>query len=267
MLNTFQDPFMRSALMASLIVGAVCSYLGVHVVLRRVVFVGAMLSQVSAAGIGLALLFGLNPSLISLALTIVGVIIFSFRSPDRRTTRESLIGVGYVMASALAVLFVARSAQGEAHLLDVLSGNILTVMPQEIMYMAIVAGVVACLHFAFGKQFLFTGLDADAARAAGYRSGAWDLLFFLTLGVTIAIAIRLAGALLVFGFLVTPAVTALLITDRLGRAYGIAMAAAGIATFAGLCLSFAKDLPSGPTIVAVLSVILIITAGIRKLCH
>ena len=253
--------------MASLIVGAICSYLGVHVVLRRVVFVGAMLSQVSAAGIGLALLFGLNPSLISLALTLVGVIIFSFRSTDRRTTRESMIGIGYVMASALAVLFVAKSAHGEAHLLDVLSGNILTVMPQEITYMAVVAGLVACLHFAFGKQFLFTGLDPDAARAVGYRSGLWDLLFFLTLGVTLALAIRLAGALLVFGFLVVPAVTALLITDRLGKTYGIAITTAIVATFAGLSLSFSCDLPSGPTIVAVLSVILVIIAGIRKLCH
>ncbi|MBI2844825.1 MAG: metal ABC transporter permease [Armatimonadetes bacterium] len=263
MISAFHDPFMRSALVASLAVGIVCAYLGVHVVLRRVVFVGATLAQVSAAGIGLALLLGLNPWPVSIALMLVGVAIFSLRSADRRVTRESLIGVGYVVASALAVLFVAKSAQGEAHLLDMLSGNILTVTSRQIIAMAVVAVVVGALHLGFGKQFLFTGLDPDMARTAGFKAGLWDLFFFLTLGVTIVFAIQIAGALLVFAFLVAPAVTALLITEKLSRAYIAAIIAAVVATVAGLHLSFlpALDLPSGPAIVVVLFTILALVAA------
>src|SRR3990170_452310 len=131
MISLFRDSFLQTALIASLVVGAVCAYLGVYVVLRRIVFVGAALAQVSSAGVGLAMLAGQNPSLVSLAMTLGGVAAFSVKSKDRRTTQESLIGIGYAVASALAVLFVAKSAQGEAHMLDVLSGNILTVTPAE----------------------------------------------------------------------------------------------------------------------------------------
>lgn len=267
MINPFADPFMQTALIASLLVGAICAYLGVHVVMRRVVFVGATLAQVSAAGVGLAFLLGFNPWTVSLALTLLGVAIFSSRSADRRTSRESLIAVGYVTASALAILFVAKSAAGEAHLLGMLSGNILTVTPGQIWGMAIVAGIAALLHFAFAKQFLFTGLDPDSAQAAGFRSGYWDLLFFLILGIIIAFAIRIAGALLVFAFLVAPAVTALLLTERLSKVFIMAIAAASAATFIGLYLSFmpSLDLPSGPAIVAVSFVLLAMAAGASRL--
>lgn len=266
MVEMFQDPLMRSALAASLIVATVCAYLGVQVVLRRVVFVGATLAQISSAGVGLAMLLGWNPWLASLGLTVVGVAAFSSRSADRRTTRESLIGVGYVTASALAVLFVAKSAQGEAHLLDILSGNILTVTRGQIVGMAVVAAIAAGLHYAFRKQFLLTAVDPDTAQASGFRSGFWNLAFFLILGITIAFGIRLAGALLVFAFLVMPAVTALLVTERLGAAYTVAVGAAVVSTLVGLYLSFlpALDLPTGPAIAAVSFVILGIVALMRR---
>jgi ABC-type Mn2+/Zn2+ transport system permease subunit len=250
MLSVFHDSFMQMALVAGLIVGAVCAYLGVYVVLRRIVFVGAALAQVSSAGVGLAMLLGKDPSLTSLALTLGGVAAFSVKSRDRRLTQESLIGIGYAVASALAVLFVAKSAQGEAHMLDVLSGNILTVTPQQIWWMAGVGVVAIALHVLFGKQFLFSMFDPETAQASGIRSGIWDLFFFLILGVIISLAIRLAGTLLVFAFLVIPAVTGLLLSRRLPGICAIAIVSAGIATVGGLYASLTMDLPTGPAIIA-----------------
>lgn len=256
MLSVFGDSFMQTALVASLIVGAVCAYLGVHVVLRRIVFVGAALAQVSSAGVGLAMCTGKDPSLVSLLLTLGGVAAFSVKSKDRRTTQESIIGIGYAVASALAVLFVAKSAQGEAHLLDVLSGNILTVTPAEVWWMAGVGLAAVTAHSLLSKQFLFSAFDPETAQASGIRAGWWDLLFFLILGVIISLAIRLAGTLLVFAFLVMPAVTGLLLSQRLGRVYAIAVGAASIATVGGLYASVTIDLPSGPAIVACSFIIL-----------
>lgn len=258
MLSIFSDPFMRTALAASLIVGAVCAYLGVYVVLRRIVFVGAALAQVSSAGVGIAILTGKDPSVMSLLLTLGGVAAFSIKSRDKRTTQESLIGVGYAVASALAVLFVAKSAQGEAHMLDVLSGNILTVTAQQVWWMSVVGLSAIAIHTLFHKQFVYSAFDPDTAQASGVRSNLWDLLFFLTLGVVISFSIKLAGTLLVFAFLVVPAVTALLLSQRLGRIYAIAIASAAISTVAGLYASVRMDLPSGPAIVACSFVILLV---------
>jgi ABC-type Mn2+/Zn2+ transport system permease subunit len=256
MLSVFHDSFLRVALAGGLVVGAVCAYIGVHVVLRRIVFVGAALAQVSSAGVGLALCLGWNPSIVSLLFTLGGVAAFSVKTKDRGTTQESLIGVGYAVASALAVLFMAKSAQGEGHMLDVLSGNILAITPAQVWLMAGVGAAVVCALILLRKQLLFSMFDAETARAAGFRAGLWDLFFFLALGVVISLAIRLAGTLLVFAFLVLPAVTGLLLSRRLNAIYAIAIGSAWVAAIGGLYASVKMDLPSGPAIVACSSVLL-----------
>lgn len=265
MFSVFNDSFMQIALAASLIAGAVCAYLGTYVVLRRVVFVGAALAQVSSAGVGLAIYVGKSPSLMSLLLTLGGVAAFSIKSRDRRTTQESLIGIGYAVAAALAMLFVAKSARGEAHMLDVLSGNILTVTPAQVWWMAGAGLAAIALHTAFSKQLLFSMFDSETAQASGIRAGLWDLLFFLILGVIISLGIRLAGALLVFAFLVIPAVTGLLLSRRIGGVQAIAIGASCVATVAGLYASVRMDLPSGPAIVACLFAILAVAWAISRL--
>ncbi len=261
----WHDEFLRVALLGSLVVGLACAYLGVFVVLRRIVFVGAALAQASSAGVGLALLTGKDPSLLALLVTLGGVAAFSVRSRSRRTTQESLIGVGYGVAAALALLFVAKSAQGEGHALDVLSGNVLTIAPAQVWWMAGAAVLAVVLHTLFHKQFVFSAFDADTAGASGLKVAWWDLLFFLMLGVIVSLAIRLAGALVVFAFLVVPAVTGLLLSQRLGRIYTTAMGTAVIATVLGLYASVRADLPTGPAIVAVLFVLLCLAAAVSRL--
>ena len=267
MLSMFHDSFLRTAIIASLIVGAICAYLGVYVVLRRIVFVGAALAQVSSAGVGLALCTGKNPGVMSLLLTLGGVAAFSIKSKDRRTTQESLIGIGYALASALAVLFVAKSAQGEGRMLDVLSGNILTVTTQQIWIMGAVGLAAVILHMAFAKQFQFSMFDPETAQASGIRAQWWDLFFFLILGIIISLAIRLAGTLLVFAFLVAPAVTGLLLSRRFNRIYAISIISASIATIFGLYASVKMDLPSGPAIVACLFMVLALGWIISRFRH
>lgn len=259
MISIFSDSFLRVALMASLIVGVVCAYLGVYVVLRRIVFVGAALAQVSSAGVGLAMLLGWNPYIASLALTLGGVAAFSIKPRDKRITQESFIGIGYALASALAVLFVAKSAQGEGHMLDMLSGDILTVTVPQVELMAGVAVAAIAIHSLLSKQFLYSAFDSDTARASGIRSVWWDLLFFLILGVTISFSIRLAGTLLTFAFLVIPAVTALLITQNLRAIFTVAITTACISTVIGLYASVRLDVPSGPAIASVSFILLAIS--------
>ena len=264
MSSVFGSEFMRLALLAGLVTGGVCAYFGVHVVLRRIVFVGAALAQVSSAGVGLALLVNVNPSLMSLVMTLGGVAAFSAQARDRRTAQENFIGVAYAVASALAVLFVAKSAQGEAHLLDVLSGNILTVAPAQLVWAAAVCLAAVVLHLAFHKQFVFTAFDAETAQTMGVRVGAWDLFFFVLLGTVVALAIRLAGTLLVFAFLVLPALTGLAMSRHLRWIYVWAVGSACVATVAGLWASFRMDLPSGPAIVACSFVIFVLAWAVGK---
>ena len=150
-------------------------------------------------------------------------------------------------------------------MLDVLSGNILTVTRGQVWWMAAAAVTAIALHTLFHKQFLFSAFDSETAQASGIRAGWWDLFFFLILGVIISLAIRLAGTLLVFAFLVVPAVTGLLLSRHLGRIYAIAIGTASIATIAGLYASVKTDLPSGPAIVAFSFLILVLAWVVSRL--
>jgi ABC-type Mn2+/Zn2+ transport system permease subunit len=255
---------MQRALIGSLIVGGICAYLGVYVVLRRIVFVGVALAQVSSAGVGLAVLTGQNPSLMSILMTLGGVAAFSVKARDRKVTQESYIGIGYALAAALAVLFIAKSAKGEGDMLELLKGDVLTIVPADIWWMAGAAVVVLAIHTLFHKQFLFSAFDPETAEACGIKSSRWDLLFFVMLGVIIALSIKLVGTLLVFGFLVLPAVSALLLSQHLGKIYAVAICSSVIATVLGLYASMRLEMPSGPTIAAVSFILLVVAWIISK---
>ncbi len=253
MIEIFQIPFMQQALLASLLAGVTCAFLAVFVVLKRVVFVGIALAQLSSAGVALALLLGLTAgwhlTLSSLVFMLAGVALFSAPLGGRQLPREAIIGIAYAVASALGILLVARSAAGESHMLYLLFGNILAVTPLDNWLMGGVFAAVALIHYLFHKEFVLVSFDPETADTLGVRSRRWELLFYLTLGVTIAIALRVLGALLVFSFLVIPGVIGLLVAPRLRGAFVGAALAAVVSAAAGLYLSFALDLPTAATIV------------------
>ena len=128
-----------------------------------------------------------------------------------------------------------------------------------------VFGGVGLVHYLFHKEFLFVSFDPEMARTLGVRARGWDLLLYLTLGVTIAIAIRVAGALLVFAFLVIPGIVGLALSSRLRYAFAISAAAAIVPAVSGLYLSFVLDLPSAATIVLAAFVLLCLALPVGRL--
>lgn len=259
--TVFQLDFMQRALVAGLLVGGACAFLGVYVVLRRIVFVGVALAEMSSAGVALALLIGISPMLGSVILMLAGVLMASVQWGGKRIRQDAFIGIGYIVASAASILMLAKSASGEASLLDLLFGNILTVTAPDIGATAVALGLMTLFHIAFYKEILFVAFDPDTAAAVGYRSRVWELWLYLTIGLTIAFSIHAVGVLLTFASLVVPAVTALLLTRRMGAAFGGALVAGTLPVPLGLYLSFVADLPAAATIV-VLGFGLLLIAGI-----
>jgi zinc transport system permease protein len=263
--TVFGASFMRWALLAGLIVTGVCGYVGVYVVLKRIVFVGVALAEVSSAGVALALLTGINPFLGAVVLMFAGIGLFSVRWAPRKVSQEAFIGVGWAVASALGVLLIAKSAQGEAHMHDLLFGNILTVDGPTVWLTTLGLAVVLIIHALFAKEFQFISFDADTAAAMGYRARTWDLLLYATIGLSIAFSIHTVGVLLAFSALVLPPVTALLLTSRMKSALAASVVLSLIPVPIGLYLSFVGDLPSSATIVAVMFVLLMAGGLVSRL--
>lgn len=262
----------RDALYGSLIIAATCALLGVYVVLRRIVFVGAALAQISSAGIalaywlaghGIATALATHPEALSLAATLASVAFFAgaVRGP---VPPDARIGVWYVVAAGAGILLIAKAAVGEAH--DIfLQGNILGITRSDTVELLIVSAPVVAGQFFFQKELLFTSFDRETARTLGYRVNLWDLGFYLVLGVVISISMQFAGVLLVFNFLVLPAVTGLLLAHGMAGTLAISLGAALLAAVVGFALSIPLDLPTGPTMIAVSGALVILAWLVRRL--
>jgi zinc transport system permease protein len=238
--------FHRRALLALVLASGICSYLSVWVVLRRSVFLGAALAEISSAGVAFGALLeewlghhseSLEEShtLIgcALAAVLIGIAIFSIRPARRRIPEEGAIGSGWIIAGGLGLLFLDLNTQGEAHIRDILKGNLLGVNWHDVKLMTTVFIALTVIHFLFYKEFLFTSFDPETAATQGYRVRWWDFLLYLTLGIAIAVSIRFIGTLITFSSLVLPGVTALLLTRRLWLAFVLSVAVALIASVAG----------------------------------
>jgi len=264
MFSAFHIPFMQKALIISLITGGFLSFLGVYIVLRRIVFVGIALSQITACGFAFGFLLSINPSICAVIFTLIGVILFSVRQTEKKIPDESVIGLAYALASSLGILFIAKSAQAETHILNLLSGSILTVTDSQIYVALIVFSLCGLFHYLFYKQFIFISFDSETAATTGLNIQLWNFIFYLILGIVISTSIKASGVILTFGYMVIPSIIALLIVRNMKKVFFISVIFGLIATLFGLYLSFVLDLPSGPTIVTILCILLGLSLLIKE---
>jgi len=226
-----------------LVLVAIHTYLGIHVLKRRVIFVDLALAQIAALGRTVGFLFGIvheTPAalIFSVGFTIVGAAVFSLtRFRRERVPQEAIIGLAYAISFALAVLVVDKT-KGAEHLEDILVGNLLWVRWSDVLSAAVVYAAVGLVHFLFRRKFLHISDDPEGAFAAGVHVRAWDFLFYFTFGIVIALSTHVAGVLLVFVFLVGPPILGLLLTDRLLYQLIVGWLTGTVVTVAGLFLSW-----------------------------
>src|SRR4029453_848617 len=192
----------------------------------------------------------------SLLLTLVAVLFFASGTRGR-IPPDATIGITYSVAAAVGILLIAKAASGEAH--DIfLSGNILGITRRNTLVLLAVTVPVLVVHAVFYKELLFVSFDRETARTLGYNVRWWDLLLYLTLGIVIASAMQFAGVMLVFNFLVLPAVTGLLLSHTMRGVFFWSIVSALAAACVGFSLSVPFDLPSGSAISAASGVIVIL---------
>jgi ABC-type Mn2+/Zn2+ transport system permease subunit len=272
---------LRDALLGSVLVGLICSLVGVYFVLRRMIFLGVALPQVSAAGIACAfllhrVLIGPHPHLMvsEWGLALIGSLTFTFAGllvlvafERYRDTVEARIGITYAVAAAATMLFLALDPAAEAHMVNLLKGDILATTGPGLSLMGGTFGAVALILFLFRKELLLVSFDRDLAVVFGKHAGLWDGLLYLVIGTTISLGVMTAGPLVTFGFLVVPPLTARLLTRRMVT-FSLTAASLGASTaFAGFYCAYRFDWPLGPAEVAFASCVLAAVGMARWLCH
>lgn len=257
---------------ACMILVAIHSYLGLHVIAREVIFVDLSLAQMAALGTTTGLLVGVAPGstgaqLLALAFVIIGAAMFAAtRTKERgRVPQEAIIGIVYVVASAAALLVADKAPRGADAIKDVLVGTILWVTWPAIIKLAAAYAVLGAILFALRRRFETISFEEDQAQAAGWSLRWWDFLFYCLFGIVITFSVPLGGVLLVFSFLVVPAVTAFLFTREPKRLTIIAFSTGALASALGLWTSYRSDLPTGPTIVVSYGLVLLVAGVSRRL--
>jgi zinc/manganese transport system permease protein len=260
MLDFLQLDFMRLALVACLLMSVSLAYLGVHVVQRRIVFVDLALAQISTVGIAFAFLFDLDSTVFSLLFTLAGAGLLSIRTRDARIPQEAIMGIVYAVASAVAILLISKSPHGEADVLKVFFGDVLGVTPRQLTITGAVFGALALFHLIFRRKFLRVTLEPERAAEEGISLRLWDFFFYLTIGIVIALAIRIGGVLMVFSYLIIPPVAGFFLARSVARIFWIAQLVGALASFIGLALSYELDLSTGTTVVTTLGGLLLVAA-------
>jgi len=248
---------------AALILVATHTYLGLHVISRNVFFVDLALAQVAALGSTVAYLYGFEMAdpvtyYVSLLFAIGGALFFSVvRVRDNRVPQEAIIGLGFAVASAGAILLSAENPHGAEHLRDIMAGSILVVSAREVIHAAIFYGLIGIFHWVFRKKFLLVSMDREGAIKQGIRVPMWDFLFYLSFAVVITSSVRIAGVLLVFILLIAPAVCGAMFANGIRTRLLIGWGCGILATIGGLVMSAHMDWPPAPAISTAFAAILI----------
>ena len=268
--------FVAAPFVVSLVIASIHTYLGIHVVERGVIFADLSLAQFAAFGAAIGILVpftggdphSLGVYWVSLGFTLVGAALFStIRTYRAQIPREAFIGIAYVVAAAATVLALSKATSQSEHLRDMLVGNILTVSWGEVLKTALLYGVIGVFHYVFREKFLLISLNPDEAARRQVSIRSWDFLFYASFGVVVTWSVSIAGVLLVFCYLIVPAVAAMLYADRIGPRLAIGWTMGTVASALGVYLSVILDLPTGPTIVCTFGLVLVCMVAAQPVLH
>lgn len=271
--------------------GVICSFLGVFVVSQRAVFLGAALTQAAIAGVAFAFLHFLNleellaslfgvqtvensflhhfeHTFFSLLFAVIAVLIFAEGYKQKYLTQDGLLGMVFVVAVALRIIFIQKSPIAEiSEIESILKGDILFIGAQEFFTLLIILFIIVLFFSLFSKQLKFVTFDAETATAHGVNSRFWLLIFYLIVGIGISLTTRFVGDVFTFAYLILPASTALLIGNRVSKVFLISILIGALVPPIAIFIAFRLDISSGPTAVVLALIVFLIIFLFKRIKH
>ena len=252
------------ALIGGLIIAVTCSSLGVFLVLRRLSLIADGLSHVAFGGIALGLFMGIYP----LYTAVVGVVLGSLAIHalgKLRVASDAAIAIMFASGLALGIILISITQNVAVDVMSFLFGTILGINQTD-LYLAAALGItVIVILLLFWKEWVGITIDAEFARVSGLPVSALELVFTILTGLTVVVAIRLVGVLMVSSLIVIPASAAIQLKKPFRQTVFSACGVAVISVIAGLQLSFMYDLAPGGSIVLVTICFFIFTAIVARL--
>jgi len=243
------------------------TYLGLHIIRRTLVFSDLVLDQLAAFGVLVALGLGVEYGatgtyLASLVSVVFGAALLALLKPSNPLIpREAIIGILYALALVASLLLGDKLPGGGVYVTKTLAGAMLWVSWPLVCVTAAVYALLLVFHFMFRARFI--GLTQNSGDVQAERF--WDFLFFTTQGIITVLIVPVAGVLLAYAFLMIPAATAAMFTNKWGNAVVLGWSLGFVSCLVGLGTSHHYDLPYGPSLVLALGTLFVCSVFVRTL--
>lgn len=253
--GVLEQPFVLRAIAAALALAVVAAPLGALVIWNRMAYFGETVSQASLIGIALGLALGIDITAPVILVTLVVAGLLVLLSRQRIVPLDAILGLMHHGALAAGVIATLSLKGPSVDLMGYLFGDIFAVTRTDLIWILGGGAVVLAALAWLWQPLLRLAVHEELAAAEGVNRDTVRTLFIVLLSLTIAIAIKIVGALLVIAFLIVPAVAARPFAATPERMALLAAAVAALSALIGITLSYHVDVPGGPAIVLIMAVI------------
>jgi len=258
--------FMQRALLAAFLVGIAAPMVGVFLVQRRLSLIGDGMGHVALAGVAVGVFTHQSPVLTALVFAVLAAVGIELVRARGRTSGDVALAVMFYGGIALGVVVISRSGDGTPTTLDsYLFGAISTTTDTDLKVFAALAVVVVALTWALRPRLFAVANDEEYARATGMRVTALNITLAVLTAVTVVVAMRVVGLLLISALMIVPNATAQLVAGSFRSAIRTAVAIGAFCAVGGVTTSFYANTPSGGTIVLLAIALFLVAASYNAL--
>ncbi|MDI9394593.1 MAG: metal ABC transporter permease [Euryarchaeota archaeon] len=255
MFDLLQYTFIQNALIAAVLASVACGIIGSYVVVKKIVFISGGIAHASFGGVGLGYYLGINPMFGVLPFSLLSALVMGTVSKKSKIPEDSAIGILWSLGMALGIIFVYLTPGYAPDLMTYLFGNILMVHRLDLYIMLALDIIIVSAVYLFYKEFLALCFDEEFTTVQGIPTERLYLFLLCIIALTIVVLIKVVGIILVIALLTIPATLSRKFTYNLKKMMLISTAFGAAISLAGIVLSYVLDVPSGATIILVLSLV------------
>lgn len=247
----FLEPgFMQRALLAAALVGVAAPAIGVYLVQRRLALMGDGIGHAALTGVALGALLGVSSIATAVVVSVLGAVAIEVIRAQGRTSGDVALAILFYGGIAGGIMLFALAPPGRGNrLTSYLFGQITTVAPGELWVILGLAAVVIIVAVGLAPRLFAVCHDEEFARVSGLPVAALNIGIAVLAALTVTIAMRVVGVLMVSALMVVPVATAQLLTRSFRATFTLALGLGAVSAVSGVVVSYYGDVPSGPSIV------------------
>ncbi|MFE3185687.1 metal ABC transporter permease [Streptomyces violascens] len=262
-MEILNSPFMQRALIAAVLVGITAPAVGIYLVQRRQALMGDGIGHVAMTGVGLGFLLSTSPVWMATLVSVLGAVTMELIRWYGKTRGDIALAMLFYGGMAGGVLFINLAPGGStANLNSYLFGSLSTVSQSDVWAIGLLAAFVLAVTVGLRRQLFAVSQDEEFARVTGLPVRALNLLTAVTAAVTVTVAMRVVGLLLVSALMVVPVAAAQQLSRSFALTFAIAVAIGVTVTLSGTVVTYYEDVPPGAVIVLFTIAIFIILTGL-----